>query len=573
MSFALSSTRKWQTHRMKLDSSIDLPQTSVDGRARAAALQRYYAMEVEPTSSVAYSAGNALLIVTRQAEHLSIADRLVAKLQCTVLITGNEGEILEQGSPTTQSRSDVTVIRRELVELTGYLGEFTANVSTPQGILDLARYLNPEKRGFDMVLDLTIPPMILHETPPPGYYAPRDDPEALEKALEELPEMVGEFEKPKFYHYDPAICVHGRSGLSACTRCLEACPTMAIVSLGERVSVDSQLCQGAGSCATVCPSGAIRYAYPSLGDALERLRVALRTYRSLGGSRAMLLLHDAEQGRVLVARLAAQLPQHCIPVEVEEVGSTGMDIWLPALAYGAAEVVLLAMPSMPRSVMSAVQEQLGFARNMLEGMGYEADALRLHRHTNEESTLSALSGPGARLVLHEAAEYAGMNDKRAMIRFAVDHLHKQAPVARPLTILPAGAPFGEVWLAAERCTLCMACVSQCPTGALVAGAEIPELKFIEQNCVQCGLCARSCPENAIGPAPRYLHDAQQRRALRLLKAEDAFCCIRCGKPFATKGVIERMMSKLRHHRMFQGEAIERIQMCEDCRVKDMFQQE
>jgi ferredoxin len=395
----------------------------------------------------------------------------------------------------------------------------------------------------------------------------------LEKAVEELPEMVGEFEKPKFFQYDPAICVHGRSGLTACTRCLEACPTVAIVSLGERITVDSQLCQGAGSCATVCPSGAIRYAYPSLADALERLRVSLKTYRSQGGDRAMLLLHDGQLGRLLVARFADRLPHYCIPVEVEEVGSTGMDIWLSSLAYGAAEVVLLAMPGMPYAVMNALQEQLGFARDLLQGMGYEAEALRLHRHEDEESTLAALTGPGSAMSLDGTAEYAGLNDKRAMIRFAVDHLHTQSPNPRPLTILPARAPFGEVWLAAERCTLCMACVSQCPTGALVSGSETPELKFIEQNCVQCGLCARSCPEDAIGPAPRYLHDAQQRRALRLLKAEEAFCCIRCGKPFATKAVITRMTSKLRHHRMFQGEAIKRIQMCEDCRVKDMFLQE
>lgn len=556
---------------MKPHSHIDLPQTSTNGRARAAALQKYHAVSVEPTSSVAYSAGDCLLIIASQSSDLTAADRLPSQLKCTVLLTGAEIQSTEYESPATHTRSGATVIRRDLVELSGYLGNFTAKVSTAQGVLDLADLLHPHARGFDMVLDLMIPPTIPYEVPPPGYYAPRNDPEALEMALLELPQMRGEFEKPKYFDYDPAICVHGRSGLTACTRCLDSCPSNAIVSLGERISVDSRLCQGAGSCATVCPSGAIRYAYPSLANVLERLRVALSTYRAQGGTRSVLLLHDAQQGRELVARLAAALPHHCIPMEVEEIGSAGLEVWLSSLAYGAAEAVLLAMPGTPRSVMTAVQEQLRIAHDLLQGMGYESQALRLHRHQDDESTLSALSDPGCTMSPIVPAEYSGMNDKRTMIRFAVDHLHKQAPSPRPLTILPAGAPFGELWFAADRCTLCMACVSQCPTGALVAGTETPELKFIEQNCVQCGLCARSCPEDAIGPSPRYLHDAQNRRAQRVLKSEDAFCCIRCGKPFASRGIIERMTSRLTHHRMFQGESIKRIQMCEDCRVKDMFQ--
>lgn len=556
---------------MTSDSPIDLPQTSTNGYARAAALDRFNAVSVEPTSAVVYSPGDRLLIIARQFSDLEIVDRLASQLRCTVLLTGSEEQSNEYRSPATHVDSGVTVILGEPLALSGYLGKFTARVSTPQGDLDLASILNPRGQSFDMVLDFMTPPMIAHELPPPGYYAPQNDPEALAAALLALPQMVGEFEKPKYFDYDPAICVHGRSGLTACTRCLEACPSAAIVSLGERISVDSRLCQGAGSCATVCPSGAIRYTYPSLADMLERLRVLMSTYRAHGGTQTQILLHDAEQGKALMARLAAALPQYCIPVELEELGSAGLEVWLSSLAYGAAEVVLLAMPGMPRSVITALQEQLRIAHDLMQGMGYQVQALRLLRHQDDASTLSALNAPGCSPRSIVPAEFSGLNDKRTMIRFAVDHLHKQAPHPRALTNLPAGSPFGEVWLAAERCTLCMACVSQCPTGALVAGTETPELKFIEQNCVQCGLCARSCPEDAIGPSPRYLHDAQHRRALRVLKAEDAFCCIRCGKPFASRGIIERMTSKLRHHRMFQGESLMRIQMCEDCRVKDMIQ--
>ena len=49
---------------------------------------------------------------------------------------------------------------------------------------------------------------------------------------------------------------------------------------GERIEVDPYLCQGGGSCTTVCPSGAIRYLYPNLRDNGKRLRDMLQCYLS-----------------------------------------------------------------------------------------------------------------------------------------------------------------------------------------------------------------------------------------------------------------------------------------------------
>jgi hypothetical protein len=46
--------------------------------------------------------------------------------------------------------------------------------------------------------------------------------------------------------------------------------------------------------------------------------------------------------------------------------------------------------------------------------------------------------------------------------------------------------------------------------------------------------------------------------------------VRCGKPFATKTMIEAMLGKVGGHAMFAGGgALRRLQMCADCRVVDM----
>ena len=149
-------------------------------------------------------------------------------------------------------------------------------------------------------------------------------------------------------------------------------------------------------------------------------------------------------------------------------------------------------------------------------------------------------------------------------------LHRAAPAPVDVVPLPAGAPFGAVNVNVEGCTLCHACVSACPTGALAAGEERPALRFLESACVQCGLCAATCPEKVITLEPR-LDFSAWNEPRKTIKEEEPFCCIRCSKPFGTKSSVERVLAKLEaKHWMFSGENARRldaIKMCEQCRVE------
>jgi len=522
------------------DAAAGLSARTPDGQARVAALAAARHGGRHPAGIVSYQSAGGLLVVGSAPAIREVKTALdnQAGIRCTGLVTDAADR---------------------LPVVTGYLGHF--EVQTTVG--------GPQV--YDLVLDLSSPPLLHAEVLPPGYFAPDGNPDALRAALDGLPELTGGFEKPQYFRYDAAICAHGRSGIPACTRCLDTCPTEAITSLGDTIEVNAGLCQGAGSCATACPTGAISYDYPRLSDTLQRLRLLLQAYHAAGGTDAVLLFHDATAGHDAVRQLAEQLPERVIPLEVEELGSVGMDTWLAALAYGAAAVLLLATPSLPARVMRAVMLQKDVAGQILAGMGYPAAALQLCRAEDGElpELLGTLPGTAGR----QPAGFAALDEKRSVIRLAVDHLHAQAPAPRPLVSLPAGAPFGEVLLDDARCTLCMACVSQCPARALAAGDGRPQLVFIEANCVQCGLCCRICPEDAIAAAPRYLYDSQQRSKRRVLGEAEPFPCIRCGKPFATRQVIEKVMSKMKGHAMFQGEALERLKMCADCRVKAMFASE
>jgi ferredoxin len=156
--------------------------------------------------------------------------------------------------------------------------------------------------------------------------------------------------------------------------------------------------------------------------------------------------------------------------------------------------------------------------------------------------------------------------KREVLRFALSELHRVAPAPKEIIALPPGAPFGAVEVNVDGCTLCLSCVSACPTGALSDDPDRPLLRFTEDACVQCGLCKATCPEKVIALVPRLAFPA--RGAARILKEEEPFHCIRCGKPFGVKSTIERVAAKLEgKHWMYRDKArLDVIRMCEDCRV-------
>lgn len=80
-------------------------------------------------------------------------------------------------------------------------------------------------------------------------------------------------------------------------------------------------------------------------------------------------------------------------------------------------------------------------------------------------------------------------------------------------------------------------------------------------------------EDAITLAPRLLLGPEAQAAV-VLNAAEPFLCVRCGKPFATRQMIENMVGRLGSHSMFAtGEALRRLQMCADCRVIDMMEKQ
>jgi hypothetical protein len=82
------------------------------------------------------------------------------------------------------------------------------------------------------------------------------------------------------------------------------------------------------------------------------------------------------------------------------------------------------------------------------------------------------------------------------------------------------------------------------------------------------LCQATCPEKVIRLKPQIDFRAVKAPA-RVLKEEQPFCCIHCGRPFGVRSTIDRVLAKLEsRHWMYPGSSkrLDVIKMCEDCRV-------
>ncbi|ART53490.1 4Fe-4S ferredoxin [Acidovorax carolinensis] len=454
------------------------------------------------------------------------------------------------------------------------------------GAIDFTREAVAHQERFDLVLDLRpadATPTFLQHALPQGYF--RGDGRDMGMLLR-LRELVGEFEKPKFFAYKQKLCAHSRNETVGCNACVDICSAEAIASDKSRqqIKVNPNLCVGCGACTTVCPTGALTYAYPGATDQGLKFKTLLSTYAAAGGKDAVLLLHSQEGGQALVEELgrAAQLklahgvPAHVLPVALWHTASTGVDLWLSAVAFGAAQIVVLVTSEESPQYLEGLEAQMAVAQAILHGLGYAGTHLKLLRARNPmdlDAGLQALSQT-RQTVPGTAARFAVAQEKRSTLEMALDHLIAQAPLPaaqRPEAIaLPAtGAPLGTITVDKDRCTLCLSCVSACPASALQDNPQLPQLRFIEQNCVQCGLCATTCPEDAIALQPRLLL-TPERTQLRVLNEAKPWACVRCSKPFGTVKAIEAMLGKLSGHPMFQGEALERLKMCSDCRVIDLY---
>ncbi|MGA7995342.1 MAG: 4Fe-4S dicluster domain-containing protein [Bradyrhizobium sp.] len=569
---ATEGGRATPIHFVDLRESAGWSSESAQAGPKMAALLAAAAEPAPPVPLVNLESRGVILICGRDETAVEAGQLLKDHLDVTVLIE-------PPAAIAPPRRTDFPVAKGKVRNARGHVGAFEVTVDdfaqaspSSRRALVFGPSRNDMRSSCDIILDLTggsafFPAADLRD----GYLrADPGNPAAMLQAVLRARDLVGTFEKPRYITYDAALCAHSRSQRTGCTRCLDLCPTAAITPAGDHIEIDANVCAGCGQCAAACPTGAASYAIPPEDTLMRKLRAMLTAYREAGGERAIVLVHDDPHGVPLIdalARFGDGLPAHVLPFAVNEITQIGLESIAAAFAYGASAMRFL-LRARPLHDISGLMRTMALADPILTGLGFGTGRVATIETDDPDRLIEALRAIPSMPAAPRPASFRPVGKKRDVLRLAMSELHRAAPDPVDIVAVPNGAPFGTVELDVGGCTLCLSCVSACPTGALRDDPERPMLRFVEDACVQCGLCQATCPEKVIALKPQ-LDFRAARAPARILKEEEPFCCIRCSKPFGVKSTIERVVAKLGgKHWMYTGSSrrVDIIKMCDDCRV-------
>jgi len=291
---------------------------------------------------------------------------------------------------------------------------------------------------------------------------------------------------------DEATC----AGTARCGLCVDECPTRAIAAAEPVPTIDPGGCTACGRCVPRCPQGAIRLVGAS-GAQLEAQLQALVPGVDGVVFACAAAETDAPRGWALV-----ELPTLALvtPGWILQLRARGVDARLAPCdrqcCAGAGAVAELA-----DLVCDAP----------LAASGATCEPLRLCEPSATADAVARLARSGERGVWRSAA-----------------------------------SPLGLIAVAPERCTLCGACVTACPTDALRldGGGEETVLHLRAGACVGCGRCAATCPEDAIRVEARAIDSAQlAASAVDLARARRETCTV-CGADLPPEPMRRRLLELL-----------------------------
>ncbi len=514
-----------------------------------------------------------ITIIGEEDNAYETAIKLADRLDVTLILIKNPNIIL------TEERN-FNIYKGSSINIKGYFGNFQISISEK-------KVLNPSSRenlqfldtdGDEILADIVIDmsnagPNISNYKKLKGYfYVEPTNILKLYSIMFDVTGLIGGFQKPKYIDFNKDLCAHSRNKQIGCSKCLDVCPTSAIKSIDHNISINSYICAGCGNCSASCPTEAITYQHPPTEVSYMQIRNLLTTYLSLRGLDPSILFYTKETGFNVIsaiARLDNGLDSSILPFELDGLGQISAELLWMCYSLGAYNINIL-IGKKDEDISTSLNQEIVIAETLLKYLDYKF-SITLIEDSDPFLVAKTLNDSLSLKTTKKNANFLPIGGKRKAGNMAITYLKENSKKKINIIPLPKKSPYGAVNVSKSKCTLCLACIGVCPSGALADDKDSPILSFKESLCIQCSLCVNTCPENALELIPQ-LNFEPEAKNFKIINQEEPFKCISCNKPFGVKSSINKTIVKLKEHSMFVNntEALNRLKMCDNCRVVDQF---
>ena len=469
---------------------------------------------------------NSLAIFYLKDEDLALQDSLQNHYEVTQNIVPKE---IEDFAKKMQEKFSVNLLDiDEVISVSGNFGAFSAELSNGeyisfgQGILfvsdeNLSRY-----RGIYSVADF-------------------DNADILEETLEK---SLGKYEYGDIISYDPTLCQYHHRREKHCTKCANVCPTFGVGandSLMELVfsSID---CIACGACVGVCPTNCLDYEFlPKEG--LDEI-IELYENKSI-----FLCKKEDYDGLIKENR---KLSDAMIPLILPSVKFLNENDFLNLLQTSGNDLVVFSKEPL---------DSLSFINNITQNR-YEKHAIKMISSFDELQDIAI--NPFEKYLYKNRYNKSHRESFRERLRFLV----KDGEYGFANSV--GSILYGNMKIDANKCTMCMSCVGACNVNAIFAREDDFSLRYNASLCTTCGYCVDSCPENVLELDRTGISLNENYFNSKEMAKDEPFRCIECGKVFATKRSVDKIVGMLSVAFANDKDKLKTLQCCPDCKVRVMF---
>lgn len=353
----------------------------------------------------------------------------------------------------------------------------------------------------------------------------------------------------KAISYDSMICQYANRRSIHCSKCVDACPTVAIMKDDEKKElIFSDIdCVACGKCTSVCPSGSLEYNFVPRNSFSEII--------SFYEDNIVLLFDES----INIEKIDLKLNQNILPLALKSVNFLDQSHILSILQTTGANFVILA-----KYLGDGTKESVDLLNEIYEKI-WQEKAVYLAKDEKElKQTLGHLKFiSGSKYIIDEREL-----SKREIFSKRLLALVKDNDYGK--TRCGEWVRYGKITINQDSCTLCLSCIGACNTGALYADEANKSINFNASLCTTCGYCENSCAEeNTLQLFRDGIWLNKNYFNYQILAKDEMFRCIQCNKEFATLKSIEKISTLLKNHFKDDALKLRTIYCCADCKVKLM----